>query len=343
MKVHRFAEHCISLIRKHESAITKELLNYKASFSSEFSSQMTALEEKMKDVSSSLEFGKDVLERNNLPEILNVEETLERRFQYFLSSPEFSCSIQMNNCGVKYEPRDMSNIKNWLGKLSFSNTKPSEPSLSIAQGKGLTEGLQGEDCTFTIVTKDWQGKTTYPFSEIDQITVGIQSSQSARVPRLSITDLKDGSYEVKYTPEDAGQFNVSIRIAGEAIIGSPFQLKVKESMSRKKGKKTGKRKSPLCARFPEVDKFLVTTKDEDFDVVTNIVSGDLPSKDDQCNHFENTRISGDFGMADSDDGNVEMSFAEVGGKQDVLVNCNAYLNSQQDFPYSPIHNYTCNL
>ena len=226
-EVHRFAEHSISLIRKHEAIMTEELLKQKANWKAEFSSQMTKLNEKLMDIDNSLEFGRDVLERNNLPEILNVEETLERRFQDFLSSADICRSTEINTSGVKYVPSDVSNIENGLGKLFVTNT---EPSLSIARGKGLTEGCQGEYCTFTIVTKDLRGQTTY--SEIDHVNVEIQSPVTGRVLKPKITDSKDGCYEVKYKPEDAGEFNLSITVRGEAVLGSPFLLKVKERLSK---------------------------------------------------------------------------------------------------------------
>ena len=219
-EVHRVAEQCISLIRQHEATMNKELLERKANFQAELSDQMTDLDGKLVEIYSGLEFGNDVVERNNLPEILNVEELLERRFQDLLSSPKFS-PVVVNYCEVKYVPTDIASIQNWLGRLFITKT---EPSFSIAQGKGLTEGRQGEDCTFTIITKDSQGQTSY--SEIDQVSVDIQSLQTGRVTTPSITDSKDGSYQVKYKPEDAGEFNVSITVRGEAIVGSPFQLKV---------------------------------------------------------------------------------------------------------------------
>ena len=179
------------------------------------------------DIDNSLEFGRDVLERNNLPEILNVEETLERRFQDFLSSAEISRSTEMNTSGVKYVPSDVSNIENELGKLFLTYT---EPSLLIARGKGLTEGCQGEYCTFTIVTKDLRGQTTY--SEIDYVNVEIQSPVTGRVAKPNITDSKDGCYEVTYKPEDAGEFNICITVQEEAVMGSPFLLKVKERLTK---------------------------------------------------------------------------------------------------------------
>ena len=102
--------------------------------------------------------------------------------------------------------------------------------MSIARGKGLTEGCQGEYCTFTIVTKDLRGQTTY--SEIDHVNVEIQSPVTGKVVKPNITDSKDGCYEVKYKPEDAGEFNLSVTVRDEAVLGSPFLLKVKERLSK---------------------------------------------------------------------------------------------------------------
>ena len=129
--------------------------------------------------------------------------------------------------GVKHVPNDVSNIENELGKLFVTNT---EPSFSIAQGKGLTEGYQGEYCTFTIVTRDSRGQTTY--SEMDHVYVEIQSPDTRRVAKPNITDSKDGRYEVKYKLEGAGEFNVSITVRDEAIVGSPFLLKVKKRLPK---------------------------------------------------------------------------------------------------------------
>ena len=226
-EVHRFAERLINLIRGHEETMNKELRKQKENSQDKLSSQMTKLNTKLKAIGISLKFGRSVLERNNLPEILNIEQTLERRFQDFLSSPGISRSTEMA-AGVKYVPNDASNIANELGKLfAVTNT---EPSLSIAQGKGLTEGYQGEHCTFTIVTRDSRGQTTY--SKMDDVYVEIQSPVTGRVAKPNITDSKHGRYEVKYKLEEAGEFNVSITVRGEAIVSSPFLLKVKKRLPK---------------------------------------------------------------------------------------------------------------
>lgn len=59
--------------------------------------------------------------------------------------------------------------------------------------------------------------------------------------KVNITDPQDGCYKVSYKPETTGEFNVTIAVSGEAINGSPFQLKVKERDTSAKEMKKGKR------------------------------------------------------------------------------------------------------
>ena len=117
-------------------------------------------------------------------------------------------------------------------------------SMSIAQVKGLSEGLQGDDCTFMIITKDWRGETTY--NENDQVEVDIQSLRTGEVMKPRIADSKDGCYEVKYKLDDAGGFSVSVMIEGEKVWGSPFKLKVEKRAKGKYEKKSGQRFLLLC-------------------------------------------------------------------------------------------------
>ncbi|XP_078364698.1 E3 ubiquitin-protein ligase TRIM45-like [Oculina patagonica] len=238
-EVHRAAERNIELIRQHEECVTEQLMKHKETSETAFSNTTTGLDAKLIEIQSSLDFGNDVLERNNLPEILNVEEVLERRFQELLEPCAVSTKVNLYSV-VKYVPNDLSSLKDSPGKLFTTNT---EPSLSLADGKGLTEGREGEDCTFTVITKDSQGENTY--SEIDGFCVCIKSQQTGTTLKANITDSQDGCYKVSYKPEVAGEFNVDITVAGEAIKGSPFQLKVKERKQKRKGKKKEKsRESP---------------------------------------------------------------------------------------------------
>ena len=220
--VQEAAECGINLIRRHEESVTETLMERKESFEEEFVNQMTSLDGKLAEIGSSLEFGEEVLSRNNLPEILNVEEMLEKRlrelsfpFEPLLTFPE-----------VRYTRNNMSSLTDAPGKLHTTNT---EPSLSVAEGHGLTEATQGEYCTFTVVTKDAKNQTTY--SDIDEIDVAILSEDKGNL-KTNVTDCKNGQYVVRYKSDVGGDFNVSISVRGEAIKGSPFNLTVAEKKTK---------------------------------------------------------------------------------------------------------------
>ena len=80
-EIHRMAERNIELIRQHEASMTERLMKQRDTFDAAFSNTMTGLDEKLNETVSSLDFGNEVLERNNLPEILNVEEVLVQSFR----------------------------------------------------------------------------------------------------------------------------------------------------------------------------------------------------------------------------------------------------------------------
>ena len=229
-EIHKTAERNIELIRQHEASMTERLMKQKDTFDAEFSNTMTGLDEKLVEIESSLDFGNEVLQRNNLPEILNVKEVLEQRFQELMKPCAFKLKVHYS--AVKYVSNDLSSLKDSPGKLIATST---EPSSTMVDGIGLTEGVQGEDCSFTVITKDLQGNKTH--SEIDMVEVCMQSVQTRKTLKVTITDSKDGRYKVSYKPKAAGEFNVSITISGEAINGSPFQLKVRERKTKAKGTK----------------------------------------------------------------------------------------------------------
>ena len=200
--------------------MTKTLLEQKNSFQGTFSSQMSRLDEKLFEIDSSLVFSSDVLARENLPEILNVEEILDQRFQEL--SSEFH--LNLNYSCVKYVPNDTSpSMNDVLGKLIFTKT---DPMLTTANGKGLTKGTEDQVCSFEIETRNSQGQITY--SGVDKVGVDIRSVDTGKVIAPEITDSKNGCYEVKYRPRIAGKYQVCITVDGDAIVDSPFLLEVKK-------------------------------------------------------------------------------------------------------------------
>ena len=217
--VRTVAEQWITFIRKHEADIIGKLMKQRDAFEAEFSNQMSSLDGRVVEIESSLSFGEEILSRRNLPEILNVEEMLENRLQE-LSVP-FESTLVFPE--FVYSSNDFSCLKDGPGKLIRTVT---EPTVSVAEGRGLNEAIEGEESTFTVITKDMKGQVVY--SEIDQVNVEIISINTMGILTASVTDSKNGRYRVKYRSETADDFKISVTIRGEAIKDSPFRLRVKK-------------------------------------------------------------------------------------------------------------------
>ena len=217
--VRMVAEQWITFIRKHESDIRETLMKQKDAFEAEFSNQMSSLDERVVEIESSLSFGEEILHRRNLPEILNVEEMLENRLQE-LSVP-FESTLVFPD--VVYSSNDFNSLKDGPGELIRTVT---EPTVSVAEGRGLNKAIEGEESTFTVITKDIKGQIVY--SKIDQVNVEIISINEKGILIASMTDSKNGRYQVKYRSETADDFKISVTVQGEAIKDSPFILRVRK-------------------------------------------------------------------------------------------------------------------
>ncbi|XP_068724851.1 E3 ubiquitin-protein ligase TRIM45-like isoform X3 [Montipora capricornis] len=224
----RVAEHCILLIRQHEASITEKLLQQNKALQDAFSAQVNILDGRVMEIDNTLSFCEEVLQRKNLPEILNIKTMVEERLQELSLTLDVDNLPKLDSSRVKYVPSDFHFPRFAPGKLLISNT---EPLKSVAEGKGLTEGRVGDLCTFTIITKDSTGRTTY--SEIDEVKVAIKSKSQQEMETLEPKNTQDGRYSVSYRPTTHGEYAVSIAINGIFIKESPFILKVTEILENR--------------------------------------------------------------------------------------------------------------
>ena len=204
--VRMVAEQWITFLRKHEADITEKLMRQKDAFEAEFSNQMSSLDERVVEIESSLHFGDEILSRKNIPEILNVEEMLENRLQEL--SVRFEPTLVFPE--VMYSSNDFTCLKDGPGELIRTVT---EPTVSVAEGHGLNEAIEGEESSFTVITKDIKGQIVY--SEINLVNVEIISISTMGILTASVTDSKNGRYQVRYRSEAADNFKISV--TGQSI------------------------------------------------------------------------------------------------------------------------------
>jgi len=83
-----------------------------------------------------------------------------------------------------------------------------------AYGPGLTHGVCGEACNFTISTKK---------AGSGGLSLAVEGPSKAEI---SCNDNKDGTVSVSYLPLAPGEYKVAVKYANKHINGSPYTAKI---------------------------------------------------------------------------------------------------------------------
>ena len=102
---------------------------------------------------------------------------------------------------------------------------------SIARGKGIREVTIGLEAQIVLTTRNAQGEQCY--EEHDYVTVEIRNRQGHEcATKAQVQDNKDGSYNVSYFAKETGTCQASVKVNGEHVRGSPFEVQVKPRQFR---------------------------------------------------------------------------------------------------------------
>lgn len=109
---------------------------------------------------------------------------------------------------------------------------PTNALVSSVYGRGLYDGVAGQPCTFTIMTKDtYRNRCTLPG---DQFSVTVKPIHSL-LPELQtflrkyelkpqLEDNEDGTHSVTFTPEYAGFYMVDVTLGSQPVGDAPFMV-----------------------------------------------------------------------------------------------------------------------
>jgi len=93
---------------------------------------------------------------------------------------------------------------------------------TTADGPGVEGGRARQENPFFIRGKNVQGDSTKVGGKADWFHVEITGPEDVQAAPLK--DLENGDYESSYTPTKAGRYQVAIKLKGEDIVGSPFDV-----------------------------------------------------------------------------------------------------------------------
>ena len=185
------------------------------------------IERQIAVIKSSLEKADKLLTRNTNAEIVQLKKSLDTIFEGVdQTEPTDRDPEGLPARLVFVENQKMLNavITEEIGTLQMpQQTKASQ---SIAEGKGLEEGIVNREAQFILTTRNAEGRQCY--NRRDHVTVKIWDEQGREcATEVRINDNKDGLYQISYSPRDEGRYKVIVKVNGEHACNSPFTVQVK--------------------------------------------------------------------------------------------------------------------
>ena len=145
----------------------------------------------------------------------------------------------------------------------FEILRPKNASQSIAEGKGLNETFAGRETQFISTTKTAEGRQCY--NKRDRVTVEIRDERGRECgTEVRINDNKNGQYKISYSLKEQGRYSIIIKVNGEHVRDSPYDLLVKSFQFKpvlsfgKKGSSVGKFNGPWGVAVSDTDEIAVT-------------------------------------------------------------------------------------
>ena len=115
-----------------------------------------------------------------------------------------------------------------IGSLKESQTRAQQ---SSADGKGISEAIVGLEAQLVVTTRNKKCQQCYDNN--DCVTLEIGNRQGENCPaEVLVQDNKDGTYKIKYFAKETGTCSASVKVNGEHIRGSPFEVQVKPRQFR---------------------------------------------------------------------------------------------------------------
>ena len=115
-----------------------------------------------------------------------------------------------------------------IGSLKSTQTRAQQ---SSADGKGIKEAIVGLEAQLVVTTRNAEGQQCH--DDYDSVSLEIRNRQGDNcAAEVQVQDNKDGDYKIKYFAKETGTCSASVKVNGEHIRGSPFEVQVKPRQFR---------------------------------------------------------------------------------------------------------------
>ena len=102
---------------------------------------------------------------------------------------------------------------------------------SSADGKGISEAIVGLEAQLVVTTRNKKCQQCYDNNDCVTLETGNRQGENCAA-EVQVQDNKDGSYKIKYFAKETGTCSASVKVNGEHIRGSPFEVQVRPRQFR---------------------------------------------------------------------------------------------------------------
>ena len=195
----------------------------------EIGKQKVEIEKQAKRHESEIENTETLLKRSTSAQLMQPNELMDKILKeenYQDDSDRDDDFFQEFDFVENHKLFDLVSVEQ-IGSLKERQTRAQQ---SRADGKGISEAIVGLEAQLVVTTRN---KKCHQCYNNDCVTLEISNRQGdSGAAEVQVQDNKDGTYKIKYFAKETGTCSASVKVNGEHIRGSPFEVQVKPRQFR---------------------------------------------------------------------------------------------------------------
>ena len=226
--VQEFTDSIIAAIEAKKLEIFDDVERRTKASLQEIGKQKKQIEEQAKGHESEIENTETLLKRSTSAQLMQpnelMDEILKEENNQENRSDRDDCSFQKFDFVKNHKLFELVSAEQ-IGSLK------TRAQLSSADGKGINEAFVGLEAQLVVTTRNAEGQQYH--DDCDSVTLEVSNRQGDNcLAEVQVKDFKDGSYKIKYFAKETGTCSASVKVNGEHIRGSPFEVQVKPRQFR---------------------------------------------------------------------------------------------------------------
>ena len=228
--VQEFADSIITTIEAKKQEIFDDVERRTKASLQEIGKQKEEFEEQARRHESEIENTETLLKRSTSAQLMQPNELMDKLLKeenYQDDSDRDDDFFQGFDFVENHKLFDLVSVEQ-IGSLKERQTRAQQ---SRADGKGISEAIVGLEAQLVVTTRNKKCQQCYDNN--DCVTLeGSNRRDDNCAAEVQVQDNKDGTYKIKYFAKETGTCSASVKVNGEHIRGSPFEVQVKPRQFR---------------------------------------------------------------------------------------------------------------